>query len=156
MSKGVPMLATNQVPSLRLTLRAQTAVELMRESPVSLRADATLPEALALFADKGLTVAPVIDEAGKPIGVLSCSDILVHEHERMLPGQPHPPAAGTDRARVRDMMTPAVFAVAPETPATEVVAGLLTLSVHHLFVVDTQGVLVGVISAADVLRSMWQ
>src|SRR6516164_1620508 len=108
MSKGVPMLATNQVPSLRLTLRAQTAVELMRESPVSLRADATLPEALALFADKGLTVAPVIDEARKPIGVLSCPDILVHEHERMLPGQPHPPAAGTDRARVRDMMTPAV------------------------------------------------
>jgi CBS-domain-containing membrane protein len=145
------MLATSHAPT-RLTLRAQTAAELMRPDPVSLRDDATMSEALTLFADKGLTVAPVIDKAGKPIGVLSSSDILVHERERSAGKL----AASPDPVRVRDLMTPAIFAVAPDTPAAEVVAGLLTLSVHHLFVVDADGVLVGVISAADILRSMWR
>ena len=152
------MVATNHALKPRLALRAQMAAELMRSNPVSVRADASLREALALFADKALTAAPVIDEAGKPVGVLSCSDILVHMRERTnreseRTSEPGPADAAV---RVRDLMTPAVFAVAPDTPSAEVVAGLLHLSVHHLFVVDAQGVLVGVISAGDVLRAMWR
>jgi CBS-domain-containing membrane protein len=51
-------------------------------------------------------------------------------------------------------MTPTVLAVEPETPALEVVAEMLALKVHRLFVRDEDGVLVGVISALDVLRKM--
>src|SRR5262249_52433898 len=59
-----------------------------------------------------------------------------------------------DRTTVRDLMTPAVFAVAPESSAAEVVREMLALKVHRLFVVDACGVLVGVISALDVLRRL--
>jgi CBS domain-containing protein len=59
-----------------------------------------------------------------------------------------------DRTMVRDLMTPAVFAVSPESSAAEVVREMLALKVHRLFVVDTCGVLVGVISALDVLRHL--
>ena len=51
-------------------------------------------------------------------------------------------------------MTPAVFAVSLETSAAEVVNNLLEYGIHHLFVVDSQGVLVGVISTLDVLRHL--
>jgi CBS domain-containing protein len=51
-------------------------------------------------------------------------------------------------------MTPAVFSVPPETPVGKVVEEMLALKVHHLFVVDGDGVLVGVISALDVLRHL--
>jgi CBS domain-containing protein len=51
-------------------------------------------------------------------------------------------------------MTPAVFTVSLETPAREVVRRMLELKVHHLFVIDADLALVGVISPLDVLRRL--
>jgi len=150
-----------------LTLRARTASELMAKNPMSIRADATTAEALSFFTKKGITAAPVIDAAGRPIGVLSRSDLLVHHRETALP-----PSSGidcveerftsepqsqriegdTNAATVAELMTPAVFSVAPDTPVRRVVEDMLALRVHRLFVVDDGGFLVGVISAMDVLR----
>jgi CBS domain-containing protein len=122
----------------------------MCPNPVSLREDATVSEALGLFIGRGISAAPVIDEAGRPVGVLSQSDLLVHQRAR----EENPALAPPDPMRVRDLMTPTVFAVAPETPAAQLVGDLLALKVHRLFVVDADGVLTGVISAIDVLRRL--
>src|SRR5438067_13699053 len=65
-----------------LVLRAETASELMTPNPISLEAEAFIGEAIALLIDRGISAAPVIDEAGRPIGVLSRSDVLVHDRER--------------------------------------------------------------------------
>jgi CBS-domain-containing membrane protein len=158
----------------RLTLHADTAAELMTPDPVSIRASATIPEAVKLLTDKGYSAAPVIDEAGHPIGVLSRADILVHDREKFdyvapVPEYYEPPDGNdsrsksarqeatsvcTDRTRVRDCMTPIVFSVKPEASAREVVEQILALNVHRLFVVDQAGILVGVISALDVLRHL--
>jgi CBS domain-containing protein len=141
------MQATKAAPLL--VLRARTAAEMMRPSPISIRGDATVAEALKLFTDKGISAAPVIDDAGRPVGVLSHSDLMVHE--RSLAGRT--PDRG-DQTIVYDLMTPTVFSVSPQTTAAEVVAMLLQLKVHHLFVVDAAGTLIGVISAVDVLRRL--
>jgi CBS domain-containing protein len=140
---------------VRPALRADTAAELMTSNPISIRDDATIPQAVALLTDKGLSAAPVIDDAGRPVGVLSQTDILIHERERASAGTP---AAGQepecDRARVRDIMTPVVLSVAPDAPASAVVEQMVALKVHQLFVVDRDGYLVGTISALDVLRRL--
>jgi CBS domain-containing protein len=52
------------------------------------------------------------------------------------------------------MMTPAVFSVLPSTPAARVIADMVALKVHQIYVVDDGGVLIGVISALDVLRHL--
>src|SRR5947209_4400841 len=65
----------------RLTLQADTAADPMSENPVSLREDASVQEAIALMTDRGFTAAPVIDEGGRPVGVISVTDILVHDRE---------------------------------------------------------------------------
>jgi CBS domain-containing protein len=130
-------------------LQAQTAADLMTPNPVSIRNNATITEAVELLTDKGFSGAPVIDEAGHPIGVLSRADIVAYDRERARHAEPGP---GT--ARVRDLMTPAVFSVAPKTPVKKVIAEMVALEVHRLFVVDHSGVLVGVISALDVLRRL--
>jgi CBS-domain-containing membrane protein len=49
-------------------------------------------------------------------------------------------------------MTPVVFAVSTKDSARTVVARMVDEKVHRLFVLDESGVLVGVISALDVLR----
>jgi CBS domain-containing protein len=138
------MLTTQDIAARRLMLQAAIAADLMTPNPVSLRAQATASQARALFIAKAISAAPVIDEAGRPVGVLSHSDIIVHDAE----------GATQATMTVEDLMTPAVFAVSLETAASEVIDSLLSLRIHRLFVVDPQGVLIGVISPMDVLRHL--
>jgi CBS domain-containing protein len=166
--------ATTPTPDRRpLRLHAETAADLMVANPISLRADANIREALVLLTDKGFSAAPVIDEAGRPVGVLSRGDLLVHDREKadyLAPGAGYfyeqdlhsrkgGPIEGfqvenVDQTRVRDLMTPAIFSVAPETSASKVIDDILALHVHRLFVVDAAGILVGVVTAMDVLRHL--
>lgn len=130
----------------QLALWAETAADLMTTNPVSIRENATVQQAVALLTDKGYHAAPVIDEAGRPVGVLSVSDLLAHDREK--------PADSAGTTLARDLMTPAVFAVAPDASAAKAVADMLALNVHRLFVVDGTGTLIGVITALDVLRHL--
>jgi CBS domain-containing protein len=162
------MMLALQKPCLMLT--AETAEDVMSPNPVSLRADATIREAIALFTDRGFGAAPVIDDAGRPLGVVSQTDILLHDREQTRQaftaaesGWDEFPAPSrhegfsvevVDSTPVRDLMTPTVFTVDLHTPVERVVEQFQTLKVHHLFVVDEGLSLVGVISALDVLKHL--
>ena len=106
-----------------LVLEAATAADLMQPSPISVNEEATLPEVIALMTAKGFHAAPVIDEAGRPVGVVSEADILIHQGEAA-------PVSDRAPAKAVDVMTPAVFSVTPETPAHKVVEQLVQLNVH--------------------------
>jgi CBS domain-containing protein len=133
----------------RLTLQARTAAELMTANPISVRENGLVADAVVLLTRKGFHAAPVIDESGRPVGVLSYTDVLVHERARREAG-----SAGFDEARAEDLMTPAVFAVPVDAPAGRVVGEMVALNVHQLYVVDPAGMLVGVVTALDVLRRL--
>jgi len=133
----------------RLTLRARTAVDLMITNPISVRDNVMVTNAVALLTRKGFHAAPVIDESGKPVGVLSNTDILIHDRARSEAG-----STGPDDARVRDLMTPAVFSVPADASVRRVISDMVALNVHQLYVVDTANVLVGVVTALDVLRKL--
>lgn len=157
------MATSTQSPPIVLKLHAVTAANLMVPNPISIRANASVAEALRLFTDRGVSAAPVIDEGGRPIGVVSRSDLIVHQAEASRRGHGYffaDAETGTfdeDAAAsvtVADLMTPAVFAVAPDTHVSRVIGDMLGLHVHRLFVVDDDGVLVGVISTMDVLRRL--
>ena len=124
-----------------------------------------------VMLDRNFDATPVIDEMGRAVGVVTITDILVHDREyvRFLKTgdttyrndlEVHnrlPPDFGieiVDRTPVEDIMTPIVFCVDLGTPAFEVVQQLLSLKIHHLFVRDEEGTLVGVISTGDVLRHL--
>lgn len=150
-------MACTPTTMVRLVLGATRAAELMSPRVVSIRADATVAEALALLTQRSFNAAPVIEESGRPVGVVSRADILIHSREqtpleRKLPAVPRTEA--DDPTRVRDIMTPAVFSVRPETEASRVIEQMLTFNVHQLFVVDDSESLIGVISTLDVLRCL--
>jgi predicted transcriptional regulator len=139
-----------------MVLAADTAAELMTPNPLSIRQDATVKEAAGLLVSKGISGAPVINDAGVPVGIVSNSDILIHHRERMAAtatGETDA-AADSDQTRVRDIMTPIIFSVAPDYPARKVIAEMVALKVRRVFVVEHPGVLVGVISTVDVLRHL--
>lgn len=145
---STPDLST---PVSQMVLGASNAGDLMTCNPMSIRPSMTISEVAAFLAGKGISAAPVIDEAGRPVGVVSSADILVHMGQAAAnhsgpPGQAH--------ATVHDVMTPGVFSVRPETPAAKVVEQMLGLKVRRLFVLDGDRVLIGVISAIDVLGKL--
>src|SRR5262245_39936374 len=90
------------VASPRFVLDAATAADLMPPNPVSIRTGATVQEAVAFLTDRGFSAAPVIDAAGRPVGVLSRADIVVHDRERA-----HAPAAVPDYYETNDLAAPA-------------------------------------------------
>jgi CBS domain-containing protein len=157
----------------KLTLHAKTAADLMTVDVVSIDQGAPLHSAVATLVDRKFSAAPVTDAAGRPVGVLSMTDVVIHDRNAVAFARPMPDyyvksdlqeafgeaADGfqvevADRTPVRDLMTPVVFSVRPETPARQVIDQMLELRVHRLFVIDDDGVLVGVISTIDVMRRL--
>ncbi|MBI2899788.1 MAG: CBS domain-containing protein [Planctomycetes bacterium] len=137
-----------------------TAKDLMTRNPISIPETATIREAAKLLVERGFGAAPVINEAGRPVGVVSGTDIVRYEGERVeyLPQadrrRPGYQIESTASAPVREIMTPVVFTVRADTAADAVVREMLARRVHRLFVVDVTGVLVGVVGAIDVLRHL--
>jgi CBS domain-containing protein len=158
----------------RLYVDAATAEDLMMANPISISESATIREAVALLTDRGFSAAPVIDVAGRPVGVVSRTDIVRRDRESVsyAPAAeeyyqavdpyrepPERPKEGfrieaPDQTPVREIMTPVVFAVAPHTSVTQVIEEFLERKVHRLFVVDDSGALIGVISLLDILRCL--
>ncbi len=158
----------------RLVLEAATAADLMNANPISVAANVSVRQATIFLINNAFSAAPVIDEAGKPVGVLSQTDLLIHRREafagspanadfyaqddlvresRQLISAPVE-SFDPDESSVRDVMTPVVFSVSPTTSANKVVEQLLRLGVHRLFVVDEAGILVGIVSTVDVLKKL--
>ena len=154
------MMTLMQPAKPPVVLAADTAADLMTPDPAVIRADATVLEAVRFLGDRGISAAPVVDAAGRPVGVVSQTDILIHARENAeeapAPETPlrvaRPAAHGLPR--VRDIMTPAMFSCPEDAPVAEVVEYMPALAIHHLFVVNRAGALVGVISALDVLRKL--
>jgi CBS domain-containing protein len=151
-----------------LTLQAAIAEELMVINPVSIHAKSKVADAVKVMTERGFTVAPVINDQGRPIGVISATDILIHDREfaRLLatpklpgfeesePAMEPSPIIVDDPTTVEEIMTPAIFSVTLDTPAAEVIQRFLDLKVHHLFVIDDQQIIVGVISPGDIMKKL--
>lgn len=130
-----------------LALGADTAADLMSADVATLETTGTFAQALAFLIDHNLTLAPVTDPAGRPVGVLSVTDLLIHVR-----------ACETTKAiapaTVASMMTPTIFTVREDTPVADVVRDMLRAKVHHLFVTDDAGEIVGVVNTCDFLRHL--
>jgi CBS-domain-containing membrane protein len=152
-----------------LILDGITAAELMSPHVLSVKAKLEIEDVIGLLLDKGLHAVPVIDEEGDPIGVLSRSDIVAHDRkkiqhlqheeqpEEVSPlGEAQAPSVNVSRVPrcVREIMTPVIYAVQPETPAKSIVQHMPVLGAHRLFVIGTDGTLLGVISSLDLLRHL--
>jgi CBS domain-containing protein len=167
------MSATLTVPEVApLRLHAVLAEDVMTPNPVSISEDLTVHEAVVFLTERRISAAPVISEAGRPVGVVSEADILRHdrEHTEHLYWLPQKQvdreltlATGEhlsgksfevevpDATRVRDIMNPLIYAVRRTAPIQEVVNQLVKRRIHRLFVVDEDNSLIGVITTLDIL-----
>jgi CBS domain-containing protein len=114
--------------------------DIMTRPVVSVHADTTVREATAALADGGFAALPVVDDAERVIGVFGQADAL---------------RAGAElrgRAVVEAMTTP-VEVVGPADETSVVADRMLRRHLRSLPVVE-EGVLVGVVSRQDLLRTL--
>jgi CBS domain-containing protein len=89
--------------------------------------------ALQPMLELGVATVPVLDESHRPVGVVSMRD-LIDSHEA--------PKISTPVKTILDSAT-------TEEAAREMVEA----NIHHLIVVNAQGIAVGMLSALDLVRA---
>jgi CBS domain-containing protein len=144
-----------------------TARDIMTAEVVSVHNGTSLRELERVFLEKGISGAPVVDEEGRLVGVISQTDLVYYHLTRA-----DTPSRDSDFYRtaeldasfagsgfhienyeigwVSDVMTPVVHTAGPDTPVSEL-AQLMTLArIHRVIITENQKV-VGLVSAMAVL-----
>jgi CIC family chloride channel protein len=122
----------------------------MQRSVKTVGSDASVAEAIVSLADAHISGMPVVDGAGKVIGVLSTTDVLAAEAEAEDSATRQTLFENT---AVREIMTPRPFTIAPGEDIREAARQMLYADVHRLFVAEGDQV-VGIISTTDIVRAV--
>ena len=99
--------------------------------------DVSLSALASCLLKRGISGVPVVDEDGKPVGVVSKTDLLRH---------------GGSSRRVGDIMTPVSFTLQEDQSISKASALMAYEGIHRLPVVDAGGKVVGLLSSLDILH----
>jgi CBS domain-containing protein len=139
---------------------------IMRRDVVCVDPDLGVDSLMALMLSRGISGAPVVDAEGKPVGVVSKTDVIraCHENGGVSEVDRQPFELGGERLvmprgshleptaiRVREIMMPITFTLTESAPVARAAALMAFEGVHRLVVVSMTGTVVGIVSSLDVL-----
>ncbi len=144
--------ATPEVIAISATVR-----DVMTTSVVAVRKDASFKEMAAMLRSRRISAFPVVDDAGRVIGVVSEGDLLVKEAVQadgtsLLAALRH--LKEDDKATgitAGDLMTGPAVTIGPDAQVEDAARLMYDRRVKRLPVVNTAGRLLGIISRVDVL-----
>lgn len=144
-----------------------TVADVMSEDVYAVKAETALSTVAHVLAEQRISGLPVIDDDGRPIGMISKTDLL--DPDRPRTGRVgrtvfYRVAEGTieelyDDGRVSDgivahLMSPFVLSVNPDTPLYDAIHLMVLEDVHRLVVCGDDRRLIGLVTAMDVLRAL--
>ena len=145
------------------------ACEIMTKPVEAVRTQDSLHEVARLFTENHIGAAAVLDKQGKPIGVITKTDLVRYEEEKdesktvdkkeLSPLKGESKRSGfhvvDEEDTVEHWMTPVIFSVKLETPMREIARRMVRYGIHHIFVRGKKGEpIVGIVSSFDVLRQV--
>jgi CBS domain-containing protein len=128
-------------------MRPITAGDLMNPEILTVDADMTVRELASYLVENEISGAPVRDEEGRIVGVVSLFDIAAVTSDGEDGGSG---ALDRDGLFVADIMTPVVHSVTEDATVSEVAAAMLKGHLHRLLV-TRENQAVGIISTSDLL-----
>lgn len=163
---------TETLPADPSTVAERTSVaQVMSKDVVCVTEDMDVAELMRLFLDRGISGVPVVDASGKPLGVVSKTDVVrsTYEHADTQEVDQHLRARDAEgyeyelepgfhseeisRGKVREIMTPVTYSLRPSTSLAQAAALMAFEGVHRLpIVTEVTGEVVGVLSSLDILR----
>jgi CBS-domain-containing membrane protein len=138
-----------------MTTMNATVKDVMTTEVVAIRSETTFKEMAAALRRYRVSALPVVDDAGRVLGVVSEADLLAKEAL----ADPGPVAELVHRKDLRkaegltadDLMTREAVTASPDDPIEQAARMMHFMRVKRLPVVDSGGQLVGFVSRADVL-----
>ena len=141
------------------------AADIMSREVLALDAEAPLAQAVRLMTEHRVSGLPVLDRAGRLVGVLTEGDLLRRAEigtdgdppgwiaSLLFPGREAGAYVRTHGRRVEEIMTDTPVTVTEDTPLAELVRLMQRHRVKRLPVLR-EGRLVGVVSRADLIRKL--
>jgi CBS domain-containing protein len=141
------------------------ASDIMTRNIVSIGREAQIREAIRLMLDNHVSGLPVVDRAGKVVGVLTEGDLLrrteiATEKHRwpwldfvLGPGRMASDYVKTHGRVVDELMTHEVVVAGADMPLAEIVALMERRRIKRLPIIDN-GTLVGIVSRADLIAAL--
>lgn len=134
----------------RLRDSALTVVEVMSKPPITVLPKESLAVAAARMAKDEIKRLPIVDEAGKLVGVIARLDILQQVADAHTKTGRKPIPSGAGRI-VRDVMVSEIPTVRADADLEELVNAFVAANTHRLIVVDENAQPIGLVSDADVV-----
>jgi CBS-domain-containing membrane protein len=145
-------------------LTALTAEDLMSREVITVPTGMSLRGAALLLTRAHVSGAPVVDERGQCVGVLSTSDFLklaggaaphsTHRTSCVCAEWQVMELSNVPEDVVQHYMTPDPVTIPPETVLPELARCMLDAHIHRVIVVDSQRRPLGVVSSTDVLAAV--
>lgn len=118
--------------------------EIMTEDPQCCTADNTVQEAAQLMRDWDCGVIPVIDDSGRPVGVITDRDICCRAVAENRPVS----------TPVQEIMSSPAVTVSPSDNVERCLDLMDQNQIRRLPVVDEDGICCGMVSQADLAREL--
>lgn len=147
---------------------ADTVSDHMTTDVVCVAPDDAIADAVAALVDRGVDGAPVVDGAGRLVGMLSATDVLVQDaHLHLptvialfgatveLPGQAARYNRDVQRAlasTVAELMATDPLTITADATMADAATRMHDADVSRLPVLDDTGAVVGIVARGDVLR----
>lgn len=148
---------------------AKTVAEVMSRDPIVVRPETPIREAIKILADRSISGLPVVDEAGKLVGVISETDLLWQEtgveppvyimfldsviyleNPARYDKELHKALGQT----VGEVMSHHPVTVKPDLPLRQAARQIQEKSVRRLAVTDEEGKVIGILTPGDIVRAM--
>jgi CBS-domain-containing membrane protein len=132
-----------------------TVKDVMTTEVVVVRRETTFKEMAAVLRRHRVSALPVVDDAGRVVGVVSEADLLAKEALAnpgvMAEVLHHQDVRKAEGLTAGDLMTHPPVTAAPEDPVEQAARIMHFMRVKRLPVVNSGGELVGIVSRSDVL-----
>ncbi|MCL5291582.1 MAG: CBS domain-containing protein [Actinobacteria bacterium] len=145
------------------------ARDIMTPNPIVLKRGVSVKKAAEIFTEKGIGGAPVVDDEGRIVGMVSSTDLIMRDVRLRYPTVihvldsfiylPNPAQRFNEElrkavgARVEDVMSERVVAVDPDATIEDVATLMVDHHVDRVPVVEDSKP-IGIITKADIVRTI--
>jgi CBS domain-containing protein len=146
-----------------------TAKDIMSKKVITIGKNASIEKLSELLVNNKISGVPVVDENNKMVGIVSEADIIVQDADlhfpryfKLLDAIIYLESLNKFKrnlekhlaTKVGDIMTQKVKTVSENTPVNEIANLMLDSRVNRVPVMDKNNNLVGIITRADIVKSM--
>jgi len=140
--------------------RRRTVADVMTRRVHIASPDTPFKLLVRLIEENRVSAVPIVDRAGRPVGIVSESDLLTKERRSELShrkdvfhfGKRHELKAKADAVIASELMTSPPITVQATLPLADAARLMQERNVRRLVVVDEQGRIAGIVSRSDILQ----